>query len=145
MKVIKFKIPVLGIKILGIVTKHKEKWHKLIPDTMLPLIGVLHDKVDGDLRGCMGFYMAASPKYAIVLFDEGKDLKSTLLHETSHVYRNIIWDMGDEITKANNELCSTLQNYLYDEFLRQMKKHYGFKDKHGKFEPNKRQKKNEIT
>lgn len=144
MKLIDFQIRVLGIRVTGIIAGKKDKWSSIIPKELSYLTSRLYDKVDGDIGKCHGFYMSSFPDYAIVLFDK-HDIKSTLLHETSHVYRQIIWDIGDDIHTSNNEFCSILQNYLYDEFLRQMKKHYGFKDKHGIFKPNKKQKKNEIT
>jgi hypothetical protein len=141
MKLVEFNLG--NSEITGIVASRKDKWGKLIPKGLHGCLAQLNNKLDGDLTNSHGFFLGSRPLYAIVVFEE-YDILETIAHEAGHVQRHIVWQMDDQIVEGGDEGYSDNFTYIYETFKEKLRKQYGLKTKVW-FDPNKKQRKNEIT
>ncbi len=135
----------LGSYITGILANYKDDWQKLVPRCLQGNLRDLYNACDGELETLHGFYIGTWPEFAIIIFmdSEDCDVLSTLAHESGHVQRWIIWGIGDKMSKKGDETYAKIETEIYEDFKKQLKDRYGMVDT-VKWEPNKRQKKNEI-
>ncbi len=143
MKRIKFSIDTMDCDIIGIYAKKTDDWQKLVPSEIHHCLRNLYDGTNGDISNMQGLYCGTWPIYALIVFDCA-DFHSTLCHESGHIWRNIIWDIGDGIVKKGDEGYGKLETLIFDRYEEEMKKQYGMVVT-VRWEPNEAQKKREIT